>query len=41
MTVVVVTIADNKVRLGFELPKEVPLHRREVHDALKPSEDKR
>ena len=37
--VVVVTIAEEKVRLGFELPKEVPLHRREVYDALKRYED--
>ena len=41
ITVVVVAIADDKVRLGFDLPKEVPLHRRELYDALKRSEDKK
>ena len=34
---VVVTIVDirgDKVRLGVEAPKEVPVHRREVYDAI-------
>jgi carbon storage regulator len=34
ITIVVVEIRDDKVRLGIESPKEVPVHRREVYDAL-------
>lgn len=34
ITIVVVEIRGDKVRLGVEAPKEVPVHRREVHDAL-------
>ena len=34
ITVVVVKIRDDKVRLGIEAPKEVPVHRREVFDAI-------
>ncbi len=30
----VVDIRGDKVRLGVEAPKEVPVHRREVHDAI-------
>jgi len=37
--VVVVEIRGDKVRLGIEAPKEVPVHRREVYDAIKRSED--
>ena len=29
------TPEDDKVRLGFELPKEIPLHRKEVYDAIR------
>ena len=35
---IVITIVDirgDKVRLGVEAPKEVPVHRREVYDAIK------
>ena len=35
---IVVTIVDirgDKVRLGIEAPKEVPVHRQEVFDAIK------
>ncbi len=35
---VVVTIVDirgDKVRLGIEAPEEVPVHRREVYDAIR------
>ena len=39
ITVVVVEIRGDKVRLGVEAPKEVPVHRREVYDAIKRSED--
>lgn len=33
--VMVVEIRGDKVRLGFEAPPEVPVHRREVFDAIK------
>ena len=47
ITIVVVEIRGDKVRLGVEAPKEVPVHRREVFDAIhrneaaggKPTED--
>ena len=32
--IVVVEIRGDKVRLGVEAPKEVPVHRREVYDAI-------
>ena len=35
ITIVVVEIRGDKVRLGIEAPKEVPVHRREVYDAIK------
>ncbi len=38
ITIVVVEIRGDKVRLGIEAPKEVPVHRREVYDAIKRSE---
>ncbi|MFP6603203.1 MAG: carbon storage regulator CsrA [Pirellulaceae bacterium] len=38
ITVVVVEIRGDKVRLGLEAPKEVPVHRREVYDAIKENE---
>ena len=38
ITVVVVEIRGDKVRLGIEAPKEVPVHRREVYDAIKQNE---
>ena len=34
ITIVVVEIRGDKVRLGIEAPKEVPVHRREVYDAI-------
>ena len=39
ITVVVVEIRGDKVRLGVEAPKEVPVHRREVYDAIKRTEN--
>lgn len=35
ITIVVVEIRGDKVRLGVEAPKEVPVHRKEVYDAIK------
>lgn len=32
ITIVVVEVRGDKVRLGVEAPKEVPVHRREVYD---------
>ncbi len=37
ITIVVVEIRGDKVRLGVEAPKEVPVHRKEVYDAIKRS----
>ena len=34
ITIVVVEIRGDKVRLGVEAPKEVPVHRQEVYDAI-------
>ena len=38
ITIVVVEIRGDKVRVGVEAPKEVPVHRREVYDAIKRNE---
>ena len=35
ITIVVVQIRGDKVRLGIEAPKDVIVHRQEVHDAIK------
>lgn len=35
ISVVVVEIRGDKVRLGVEAPKEVSVHRREVYDAIR------
>ena len=35
ITIVVVEIRGDKVRLGVDAPKEVPVHRREVFDAIR------
>lgn len=37
ISIVVVEIRGDKVRLGVEAPKEVPVHRREVYDAIQRS----
>ncbi len=37
ITIVVVEIRGDKVRLGVEAPKEVPVHRREVFEAIAPA----
>ena len=35
ITVTVVEIIGDRVRLGVEAPKDVPIHRREVWEAIK------
>lgn len=39
ITVVVVEIRGDKVRLGVEAPHQVPVHRREIYDAIKRESD--
>jgi carbon storage regulator len=39
ITIVVVEIRGDKVRLGVEAPKEIPVHRREVFDAIRRNEE--
>lgn len=34
ITIVVVDIRGDKVRLGIEAPKDVPVHRQEVYNAI-------
>ena len=41
VTVMVVEILGNKVRLGFDAPKEVPVHRQEVYDKIHGEEKKK
>ena len=38
ITIVVVEIRGDKVRLGVEAPKEIPVHRREVYEAIRRNE---
>ena len=38
ITIVVVEIRGDKVRLGVEAPKEVPVHRNEVYEAIQRSQ---
>ena len=38
ITIVVVEIRGDKVRLGVEAPKEVPVHRNEVYEAIRRNE---
>jgi len=37
--VTVVEVRDDKVRLGIEHPPEVPVHRREVYEAIRREEE--
>lgn len=39
ISIVVVEIRGDKVRLGVEAPQEIPVHRREVYDAIKRGAD--
>ena len=34
IAIVVVEIRGDKVRLGIEAPKDVPVHRKEIYDAI-------
>ena len=34
ITIIIVEIRGDKVRLGIEAPKEIPVHRQEVYDAI-------
>lgn len=38
IVITVVDIRGDKVRLGIEAPKDVPVHRQEVYDAIKLAE---
>ncbi len=38
IVIMVVDIRGDKVRLGIEAPRDVPVHRREVYDAIKRSD---
>ncbi|MDR2644082.1 MAG: carbon storage regulator CsrA [Planctomycetaceae bacterium] len=37
ITVVVVDVRGDKVRLGIDAPKDVPVHRKEIYDAIRNS----
>ena len=37
ITITVVEIRGDRVRLGFDAPKEVPVHRSEVYEAIRRS----
>ena len=39
ITLMVIEIRGDKVRLGVEAPREVPVHRREVYDAIQRSQN--
>lgn len=41
IVITVVDIRGDKVRLGIEAPGNVPVHRREVYDAIKREEQRR
>ena len=40
VVITIVEIRGDKVRLGVEAPKEVPVHRREVYDAIQRNNSK-
>ena len=40
ITITVVEIRGDKVRLGIQAPKEIPIHRSEIHAAIKSEERK-
>ncbi|MDR1052689.1 MAG: carbon storage regulator CsrA [Planctomycetaceae bacterium] len=37
ITIVVVDVRGDKVRLGIDAPKNVPVHRKEIYDAIRNS----
>ena len=37
--ITIVEIRGDKVRLGIEAPREIPVHRREVYDAIERQEE--
>lgn len=39
ITIVVVEIRGDKVRLGIEAPKDVPVHRKEIYEAIQASSE--
>lgn len=39
ITIVVVDIRGDKVRLGIEAPQDIPVHRREVYEAIQREEE--
>ena len=39
ITIVVVEIRGDKVRLGIDAPREIPVHRQEVFDAIQREND--
>lgn len=41
VTITVVDVRGDKIRLGIEAPKEIPVHRQEVYDAIKRHKDDR
>ena len=41
IVVTVVEVRGDKVRLGIDAPKDVPVHRREVYEAIKRAESPR
>jgi carbon storage regulator len=40
VTITVVDIRGDKVRLGIDAPRDVPVHRREVYEAIKRENEK-
>jgi len=41
IVITVVDVRGDKVRLGIEAPKDVPVQRREVYDAIKKAEQEK
>jgi len=41
IVITVVEIRGDKVRLGIDAPKDVPVHRREVYEAIKKAEQEK
>ena len=41
IVITVIDIRGDKVRLGIDAPKDVPVHRREVYEAIKKAEQQR